>query len=172
MWSQYIDDVIIMKISFSQLPEKNFTLPSKLAWFVEFLWLFYCRVSQDSCSKLSLTKRLIWAKSTVNFQIAFSQFNCFLVCLAAYQVLSQKVQGGGGGGGESRVVNNHICVLNTVVNLVLCIEHCNQFSEKQPCCQIKPAFWTKMATVLKMSSSLNKTYLTKTISKILWDSAL
>ena len=67
----------------------------------------------------------------------------------------------------SRVVNDHICVLNTVVNLVLCIEHCNQFSEKQPCCQIKPAFWTKMATVLKMSSSLNKTYLTKTISKIL-----
>ena len=74
--------------------------------------------------------------------------------------------------GESRVVNDHICVLNTAINLVLCIEYCNQFSEKPPCCQIKPAFWTKMATVFKMSSSLNKTYLTKTVSKILLESPL
>ena len=64
--------------------------------------------------------------------------------------------------GESRVVNDfkstimHICVLNTAINLVLYIEYCNQFSEKPPCCQIKPAFWTKMATVSKLSSSLNK----------------
>ena len=76
------------------------------------------------------------------------------------------------GEGESRVGNDfkptiNICVLNTVANLVLCIEYCDQFSEKPPCCQIKSAFWTKMATAFKMSSSLNKTYLTKTISKIL-----
>ena len=69
-------------------------------------------------------------------------------------------------------VNNHICVLITAINLVLCIEYCNQFSEKPPCCQIMPAFWKKMATVFKMSSSLNKTYLTKTISKILLESPL
>ena len=58
--------------------------------------------------------------------------------------------------GEARVVNN-LCQQSH-----LCIEYCNQFSEKPPCCQMKP---TEMASVVKMSSSLNKTYLT--IPKIL-----
>ena len=31
----------------------------------------------------------------INFQIVFNQFNSFLVCLAAYNVLSQRVGGGG-----------------------------------------------------------------------------
>ena len=34
----------------------------------------------------------------------------------------------------------------------------NNRSKKPPCCQIKSAFWTKTATVYKMSLSMDKTY--------------
>ena len=62
---------------------------------------------EDSCSKLSLTKKADMSKVNSKFPNCFQSVQLFLSmssCLPSFVLKGLK--GGEGGGGESRVVNN------------------------------------------------------------------
>ena len=80
-----------MKISFA----------SKLASFIECLWLFYFKVFEDSCSKLSLTKKADMSKVNSKFPNCFQSVQLFLSmssCLPSFVL--KGLRGGGGGGNQ------------------------------------------------------------------------